>query len=312
MRKFITEFGVHMFGNAHAILQQPNLESNQLSEFFPQHNPCHIYMVGRRSRLTIIPDDVRCANSRFEGDVTIQDGPLLRKVPFSVSWRDGLAFSSQYPFNWFSFSENGKVILEGRTALLVPRLGPQFKPYLDFEVLYIGQAYGEDGNRTARERLQTHSTLQKIYSEAISRTPDKEVWLALWSFMPNLIMSFDGQSKIYGTTTEEDDAHTEKVLNTEITEQQQINFTEAALIRYFQPKYNKIFKHSFPNPAHETYSECYDLDVNSVSVELNTEQSFSRLWSMSVEPRWIHQIVYPLHSKSERAAMFEFDFLSQI
>jgi hypothetical protein len=49
-------------------------------------------------------------------------------------------------------------------------------------------------------------------------------------------------SKQYGTTTEEDDEHIDSVLGTEITEQQQINFTKAALIRYFDPEYNVLFR----------------------------------------------------------------------
>ena len=62
----------------------------------------------------------------------------------------------------------------------------------------------------------------------------------------------------------------------EITEQQQINFTEAALVRYFK------------HPAHKTYSQCYDLDLNAVNVELQTEEIMCRLWSPSVAPSWTH------------------------
>ena len=79
------------------------------------------------------------------------------------------------------------------------------------------------------------------------------------------------------------------------------------MIRYFQPEYNKIFKDTFPNPAHKTYAECYDLDINSVAVELNTEDSYCRLWSEAVPPRWTHFIHYALHSRAERQAMFDIE-----
>ena len=42
---------------------------------------------------------------------------------------------------------------------------------LDLEVLYVGQAYGPDGRRSASERLAKHETLQAIYGEAVRRSP---------------------------------------------------------------------------------------------------------------------------------------------
>jgi hypothetical protein len=196
--------------------------------------------------------------------------------------------------------------LNGKTAVLAQSLGPQFQKYLACEVLYVGQAFGENGSRTAPDRLESHSTLQEIYSDACSRAPDKEIWFCLWNFDPWLLVSFDGRQQEYGTSTEVDSEHIDTVLNTDITEEQRINFTEAALIRYFQPEYNVIYKDSFPSPKHTDYSECYNLDVNSVAVELNTEESKVILWSEAVSPRWIHFIQYALHNKEERKAMFDF------
>lgn len=299
-----------MVGGPHALIQQDYLDNSQLREHFNEDQPCHIYMVCRRPRITIAPTDVRFTDSTFQGSVTVQQGATVQQEPFSVRWPEaaGFTFDSQYPFNTFSISEpNGKVYLDGKTALLAAKLGDQFVKHLSAEVLYVGQAYGEDGSRTAPDRLRNHSTLQQIYAEAIARTPEKEIWLVLWSFRPILLASFDGTQAEYGTSTEEDDQHIDKTLATEITEQQRINFTEAAVIRYFQPEYNTVFKGSFPNPAHKTYSECYDLDINSIAVELDTEGSYCKLWSATVAPRWTHFIHYPLHSKNERQAMFDFE-----
>jgi hypothetical protein len=78
------------------------------------------------------------------------------------------------------------------------------------------------------------------------------------------------------------------------------------LIRFFEPEYNKLYKDTFPNPAHKTYSECYELDINSVAVELDSENIRCQLWSPKILPAWTHFIVYPLHSKEERKSMFNF------
>jgi hypothetical protein len=66
--------------------------------------------------------------------------------------------------------------------VLLQQFRHQFTKYLDLKVLYIGQSYGVEGARTAPDRLQSHSTLQGIYSEAIIKNPDCEVWFILTSF----------------------------------------------------------------------------------------------------------------------------------
>jgi len=120
-----------------------------------------------------------------------------------------------------------------------------------------------------------------------------------------LIASFDGRSKDIKSTLAEDNAHIEKVIANPITEQHQINFTEAALIRYFQPEYNVIYRDSFPSPAHATYSQCYDLDLNMVVAEINTEDIFLCLFSRTVPPRGAHFAEFALHNKEDRKAMFD-------
>jgi hypothetical protein len=180
-----------------------------------------------------------------------------------------VTFQSEYPFTEYAFiNKAGEWIARGKCALQLAMLGPQYWQHLDLEVLYVGQAYGRDGKRTATERLKSHATLQGIYAEAIKNSPDQEVWMILSTFEAYLLGSFDGRTKDYATSMEEDDEHISNVLRNEISEQQKINFTEAAIIKYFQPEYNKIYKDSFPNPAHSTYAECYDMDLNMVSVEL--------------------------------------------
>ena len=111
MRKFISEFAVNMVGGPHALLQQDFLASDELRAGFPDEHPCHIYLVCRRPRILITPDDVKFTDSSFEGSVTFQDGAAMKTVPFCVPWPDaaGFKFDSTYPFNAFSIVEpNGK------------------------------------------------------------------------------------------------------------------------------------------------------------------------------------------------------------
>jgi hypothetical protein len=203
-------------------------------------------------------------------------------------------------------AEGGKV-QRSKAAVIAGIIGDDaMRKELALEVLYVGQAYGADGSRTAVDRIQKHETLQAIYSEAMARSPHMDIWIALWSFTSRVVTAIDGRWSQYGTTTEEDDKHIEHVLANPVTEQQEINFTEAALIRYFKPAYNKMFKNNFPSPAHTTYRDCYNLDINSILLELNTEIFNGPLWSVAIQKSFHHIIEYQFHSPTDRRSMFEF------
>lgn len=305
-RKYISEFGLNMVNGYRLLLQQEHLNQVDQTGIEP-----HIYIVARRPRITLDPKSVKFTDDKVTGFFQKQIKEKLIPIPFETQnflGTSNVSLRCEYPYTEYSiFDENNVVISNGKCALLLATLSPEFWQHLDLEVLYVGQSYGKDGKRTASERLQSHSTLQDIYAEAIKNSPDQDIWLILSTFEPLLLGSIDGRSKNYATTMEKDSEHICKVINTDITEQQQINFTEAALIRYFQPSYNKIYKGSFPNPAHSTYSECYDVDLNMVCVEVQTKDLGLRLWSEAIKPQWVHFCSFPLHSREDRVYMFEFE-----
>lgn len=307
-RKYRTEFGLHMFGTLKVLLQQDQLDRLKNGGFDTAHS-CHIYMVTRRPRIMLEPASMKFEEKTVSGIFNVQRGNSLEAHAFSAPNDLGtskLRIECPYPHTEFSiYDDHNNKLLFGKTAFLISSIGDFWK-LLSLEVLYVGQSYGIEGARTAPERLKNHSTLQGIYAEVIRRSPDQEIWLLLWSFEQLLSISFDGRQDTYGITLDEDDDHIQHVLRTGITEQQQINFTEAALIRYFEPEYNKLYKDSFPNPAHKTYSECYGLDINAVTVELQTQDSMPQLWSSKVAPTSIHIAKFLLHSPKERKSMFGF------
>lgn len=305
-RKYFSEFGLNMVNGYRMLLQQEHLSLVDQTGIEP-----HIYIVARRPRITLDPTSFKITDEKVTGCFKKQIKDKFVTIPFETRnclGTSNVSLQCEYPFTEYSIiDEDNEVISMGKSALLLASFSSSFWKHLDLEVLYVGQSYGKDGSRTASERLLSHSTLQGIYSEAIRNSPDQDIWLILWTFEPLLLGSFDGRTKNYATTLEEDSEHIHEVINSDITEQQQINFTEAALIRYFQPPYNKIYKDSFPNPAHSSYSECYDIDLNMVCVELQTEEIGLRLWSESVKPEWVHFCSFPLHSREERVYMFEFE-----
>ena len=300
------------------ILQQGELEMVGQLNYFNSNSPCHIYFVCKRPRITVDINSFSATDEElnFRFKIQRQDKADNLKVTFKndIGTKE-ITLHSNYPYNSFELRDkaNEKIMFAKVPVLLQDALGYlENSDFLDLEVLYIGQSYGVDGARTAPDRLKNHSTLQGIYSEAIANNPDCEIWLALASFEQINLMMFDGTSKFTKDERQIDKDRFQSVytrLNFEgINEQQRINFTEAALIKYFQPPYNKIYKDSFPNPAHSTYSECYELDINSVCIELQTSELINcQFYSKTIKRAPWHMKDFLLKSPNDRKSMFEFE-----
>lgn len=308
-RKYLSEFAINMCATHTVLLQHDDLA--RLHERIPTDiPPFHIYFIGRRPRISVDSDCFKFTPSTVKGRLVVHQGPTQVPIDFECPnhpTRPIVALKSDWPHNTLQLiGADGNVAYSGKTAVFAPFFTRKVEEHLDLEVMYVGQSFGDDGERVAATRLQSHSTLQQILAEASRLSPDKEIWLVLASFEPWLLASFDGRRATQTETTmDEDDAHMKRVYETPISEGQQINFTEAAFIRYFEPAYNDHFKTNFPNPAHKTYRECYDIDLNSVFVEIDTEPLRCRFYSQAVDRRWNHLPQFALHDSSERAAMLD-------
>ena len=100
---------------------------------------------------------------------------------------------------------------------------------LTLENLYIGQAFGKNGNRNVFDRIgEGHEKLQRIVSTVPS---DKEVALLFFPMIPkgNLVISQ------YGTEATE---KLKNLLNDNIDPKEYVDLAEIALITYLKPTYN--------------------------------------------------------------------------
>jgi hypothetical protein len=306
-QRFISEFGLSMFADACVLLQEENLGADLLRYLGEDAPEFHIYVIGARPRITVVP-----GSWLFDDDQLLMvfrvdlGGGSHRDVEFETpqpTTRTLTRIESAWPHNSFALFAGDQKALAGKSAHLARGI-PEMREFLDLEVLYIGQSFGAAGERQAQDRLQSHATLQKILGEASRLTPDREVWLTLFHFEEVLLMSFDG--KIKGDDAlAADEGRIERALGSRVSDQQKINFTEAALIRYFEPKHNTLFRENFPDPGHKTYRECYDIDLNMVAVELPTDGISARLYSSAREGVWRHFAMYPLHDPAERRYMLD-------
>lgn len=177
------------------------------------------------------------------------------------------------------------------------------------EVLYIGQAFGKNGERVATDRLKSHTTFQRILTDYISFYPDKQLHVLLMEFTPLVIANFDGLNKCNSTTDEEDEAHLNKVEGSPLKYNQIINITEAAIINYFKPHYNSDFVNNFPDKDHRGYTQYYDLEYNSLIVEIDLEFGTKGNYELFTKKQRINSsfdnIKYDLFNEKDRKSMFD-------
>jgi hypothetical protein len=276
----------------------------------PEGKNPQIYVIGKRPRIACDPKSVRLLDDGIVGTALIRkvevEQTLDFKLPVSSS-NDSVVLEVPYPYTRIVIKSNGKKGQVGVATILALQsdLGSEF---LDLEILYVGQSLSGSAKYSIRDRIENHSTLQNIYSEAIKNFPGDEIWIGLFDFEMQIITSINGITEATATP-EEDDAHVERFFSTAISDQHMVNFTEAALIRYFQPSYNKIYKNSFPDPAHSTYSSCYDLEVNMLVIGFSLDCIRCRVYSGAVSPAIEHEVKFNLYSTDERKSMFDFSDL---
>lgn len=176
---------------------------------------------------------------------------------------------------------------------------------LEFQVVYVGQAYGKDGSRSALDRLKKHETLQKI---ALEGAPEGyRLQLILVEIHPsNQMFTFfnpfasdksqgeqrikQGLDKLFGTN-----------------EHERVTLYEASLISYFQPKYNKEFKNSFPSTNLKVLADCYDKDFSSIVAEFCFDEPPFLLCSEEVSAEVEHVVKIDLHDQESRRMFFARD-----
>lgn len=173
---------------------------------------------------------------------------------------------------------------------------------LTFNVLYIGQAYGKDGERNALDRLQSHEKLQEIALRGVGSQHRVELLLIEVAPTNRVITRMDPKAERKDDDGSRLTAGLDKLFGT--TEKERISLYEAAMIRYFQPPLNKEFKDSFPSTNMKLLQDCYAKDFAAVVAEFGFDDIPYTLCSQAVKPRDHHIAYFGLHDDAKRQAFF--------
>lgn len=275
-RKYMSEFGLNVFTSYKSIVALENLE------LFRDNRNYHIYSILSSPKVIFVKDSFKVTKTHISFDLekrmkTSSEKFKVKKVILSKYLdHSKVNLKCEYPYNNLEIqisdisgdsSKLKRLLLSAHEALsmFVSNI------ICEFEVLYVGQAFGKNGERVATDRLKSHSTLQKILTDYYSSYPDKQLHVFLFEFTPRIHGSFDGVTKIYTATDEEEKRHFDDVINNPLKYKQIINITEAAMINYFKPPYNINFVDNFPDSEHKGYNQYYDLDYNSLVVEIDLD-----------------------------------------
>lgn len=295
----------------------PSWEINSDGTMSPEHTKisenCHIYLICRRPGFCYDPSSFCYSDGKIKGDLIYKINGTPNKIPFENEFPllDGATDISLSPYPHREIQTKDKA---GEIVRFLPAtaLGIGLRAHVgerllsDLEVLYVGQAYA-DGKRSALDRLKNHSTLQKILAHAQYNMPDDEIFVLTFEYAPYTIMTmFDGRAN-NPIKDERDEKRFVSILENPLTQHQQICLAEAGLIRYFRPKYNEIYKESFPAPDLKILSECYDLDFSALAVEINTEDLGFNLYTNSTRAKGHHIAQFDLINPSERLSFFSLE-----
>lgn len=264
-----------------------------LAQFTEIINSCHIYLIGYTPIVRTISVEKKERKLHFSIKSASEKYVVEMDLP------DDFTFKNEGEEYHLTDSQGNKY--EIKDSYLLRRLSSLHDAF-NFEVKYIGQAYGKDGSRNALDRLNKHETLQKI---AVKGAPEgHEISLLLLSIESGnqLITTINPFADDGGNGGDRFQIGLEKLYKT--NEAERISIYEAALIRYFYPEFNKEFKESFPSTNLNILKDCYDKDFSAVVAEISIDELPFKLWSETAAPKWSHIAKHDLHKREDRRMFF--------
>jgi hypothetical protein len=307
-RKQITEMALSFFSKGLVLLHAKNIKKidDESPKTLALAENCHIYLIVKRPRLSYVPGSIDVQEEKTIGRMRYTRNGVPHEFEFGLKGKataDSVEISA-YPHSDLQLIYDGEI---GHTlpANLISMMCDEIEDLSvrNLNIQYVGMSYA-DGTSSAKERLQSHSTLQQVLADLSHDSPESEVLLILVEYEQQILISFDGRDKSLQLKDDRDVVSDIQRQQKEITKDLQIALTEASLIKYFQPPYNDIYKKRFPHPTHKILEEVYSIDFGALTVEINTEALNAKLFSDSRLAGYHHIGNFDLHDPEVRRSFF--------
>lgn len=305
-RKFTTEFNLLISNSDFMLFHSSQLHDHQINnkEIEGRINNANHYIIMSAPKALINANSVSISNNicSCEIEINVSNQTISNKINLNL-----LESVTRVKAN------------ESRNALILThhdsedRILPAwylgvYKSHLqdlhNFKVLYIGQAIGNKQQRNPMQRLQNHSTLQRILTNMLYTKPDYDIFIGIFNIEePNYMISMDGINPAVITGVK-DNEHTNEVLDAMFNHNEIVTILESSLIKYFQPEYNVLFKKSNHSLTRRHLKTAAELDLCALSFVLDTSELNISLYSDDCPPNQTHIGNFDLHDPKDRKSFF--------
>lgn len=270
--------------------------------------PAHIYIVSRKPVVSVLPTSVTMTEDCISGKIRLQEGDAYREFDFNTSHSFGeiCSWHSEWPYDEYEIrNDRGNAVATGVVSVLWKQVAGKWPIEAnEHHVLYVGQSFGKNGDRTAWDRLSSHETVQRILAET---RRDQQVWISMAAITDTNLWAETVPGHHASMRSSENDRHIEEVYasiigNEDFEDRESVALAEAGLIRYFQPQYNIRLKENFPARKQVSLELLRKLDMHGLIVELQGGDVGAKYGSDSILPKSVHFAGYEVHLDSDRSS----------
>jgi hypothetical protein len=258
---------------------------------------CHIYLISRRPSVRIKKGSARIHLDRLSVEFLARDHARspISEVPISINLqtRDAISdFRTYVDGSYFSLIA-GRTLIHGDAWSLASIMSGAREGLARQEVMYIGQAFGQDGSRNVIERTTRHEKLQRVYEVHAGSAWDifvtairiTEVMMEADDHIDDTEPGFD-LDRFYEVFQDAVDGRLLKP---------SIDLVEHGLIAYFNPPYNKnLLEWKAAQPTNDM-RKMGEAGFRLLRLHLTSDGSLARFYSREVqEPRRAHLVLHDL------------------
>lgn len=277
----------------------------------------NLYLVARRNRISLDPKSLKITRNKDKicGKLVVNIEDEKKRFPFTfhcpLEGNITAIGETEYPHVHLRFIVDGYHHAQVRIHDVLRFSKHDLGEYANLKIEYIGQSYGTDGSSDAMTRLigktgkQGHGSLQKVLSDLNEKRPDQEVHILLYSYesYKNYIHAGGKVAPLHDF--DHDESRFDRLLTAKYGRENRIDLAEASLIRYFEPKYNDIYKKTFPQKTHDMLQFLFEYDVTGLAVSISTLEHNLKVFSDKVNASSIHCPQYSILKDSERASFLD-------
>jgi hypothetical protein len=305
LRKYANEFVLEFADCDRFLFKFADREAVQTGvtpEILERLDNCHIYILGKRPRLCLLPDSIQANEEFVHFTLEYKIKGALRQIPVEVPRKflspNEVSFeASPHPHrNLISRNASKEIVAETVLATYVDFIPDAEHEAKDIKVLYVGKGL----RKSAMDRLANHETVQKILSSMNSEDLDSELFVLIYNFKPrkHLLQLLHVPVEITGELAKK---HNQKCMDYKPHLDVQVALIEPSIISYFQPERNTHYL-DWPRRYHKLVKELNEADFAGMETVLdNSSMGAQRLYSAKVKAKPLHNILVDFRALEGRA-----------